>query len=210
MPAGRRHCAEHAPAAAESKRERGRRFDAERRSAPWRKWYKTRAWKKARAAQLELEPLCQSCHDLGFTVPATVVDHIAPHRGDARLFFAPTNLQSLCKSCHDGGKQREERAPGGYQIPVGEGAGTGAGSQICAGWARGGGGLGWRESAASLASAAVSRRPGPAGSRMGVKRWRLSRLRPLTWRTTRSASTPIGASRPSSPSRASCRGSTPW
>ena len=31
---------------------------------------------------------------------ATDVDHIVPHRGDARLLYDENNLQSLCKSCH--------------------------------------------------------------------------------------------------------------
>ena len=31
----------------------------------------------------------------------TVVDHIVPHRGDARLFWDEDNWQPLCKSCHD-------------------------------------------------------------------------------------------------------------
>ncbi|WP_292326341.1 HNH endonuclease [Mesorhizobium sp.] len=40
---------------------------------------------------------------------ADIVDHIKPHRGDAALFFEPSNLQSLCKYHHDAVKQRVER-----------------------------------------------------------------------------------------------------
>jgi len=42
--------------------------------------------------------------------PATVVDHIIPHRGDEALFNDRNNLQSLCAPCHNRRKQRLERA----------------------------------------------------------------------------------------------------
>ncbi|MEZ0212451.1 MAG: hypothetical protein ACAH27_05805 [Xanthobacteraceae bacterium] len=41
--------------------------------------------------------------------PATVVDHITPHKGDEDLFFRRANLQPLCKRHHDGDKQRIDR-----------------------------------------------------------------------------------------------------
>jgi 5-methylcytosine-specific restriction enzyme A len=41
--------------------------------------------------------------------PATVVDHIEPHRGDTGRFWDKANHQPLCKPCHDGAKQSEER-----------------------------------------------------------------------------------------------------
>ena len=37
----------------------------------------------------------------GKLTPATVVDHIVPHRGDPRLFWDEKNWQPLCKECHD-------------------------------------------------------------------------------------------------------------
>ena len=46
-------------------------------------------------------PLCAFCQAEGKVVPATVVDHIIPHRGDQRLFWDQTNWESLCKGCHD-------------------------------------------------------------------------------------------------------------
>jgi 5-methylcytosine-specific restriction endonuclease McrA len=42
-------------------------------------------------------------------MPATVVDHIKPHRGDQNLFWEETNWQTLCQRHHDRDKQREER-----------------------------------------------------------------------------------------------------
>jgi hypothetical protein len=41
------------------------------------------------------------CEAEGKLTPATVVDHIVPHRGDRRLFWDKTNWQPLCKRCHD-------------------------------------------------------------------------------------------------------------
>ena len=39
--------------------------------------YNTAAWKRAREAQLRAHPLCRMHLELGQTVVATVVDHIA-------------------------------------------------------------------------------------------------------------------------------------
>lgn len=58
-------------------------------------------WKSARRAYLRRNPLCAECRRNGKLTPATVVDHIVPHRGDVRLFWDKTNWQPLCKDCHD-------------------------------------------------------------------------------------------------------------
>lgn len=55
-------------------------------------------------------PFCVYCDQQGRIIPATVVDHIIPHRGDKSLFFDTKNLQSLCKTCHDAVKQRFEKS----------------------------------------------------------------------------------------------------
>ena len=69
--------------------------------------YNNRAWQKRRAAQLAEHPLCRLCMDLrGKVTPATVADHIEPHRGDLELFAGP--LQSLCAPCHSSVKQAQE------------------------------------------------------------------------------------------------------
>ncbi len=60
--------------------------------------------KGLRIIHLIHHPLCVMCDQEGFTVAATVVDHIKPHKGDERLFFDPDNLQSLCKPHHDSAK----------------------------------------------------------------------------------------------------------
>jgi len=74
----------------------------------WSKLYKTARWKRLREGQLNLQPLCMFCMDMGKVVSAQVCDHIKPHKGDDKLFSDPDNLQSLCKKCHDSHKQRQE------------------------------------------------------------------------------------------------------
>ena len=58
-------------------------------------------WRRARKAFLQKHPLCVQCLKEGFITPATVVDHIIPHRGDGKLFWDENNWQPLCKDCHD-------------------------------------------------------------------------------------------------------------
>lgn len=60
-------------------------------------------WRKARAIYLRQFPLCNGiqCIENGRLTPATVVDHIKPHKGDELLFWQRANWQPLCKPCHD-------------------------------------------------------------------------------------------------------------
>lgn len=48
------------------------------------------------------------CQALGVLTPATVADHVTPHRQDQTLFWQG-ELQSLCKYHHDSAKQSEEK-----------------------------------------------------------------------------------------------------
>lgn len=68
-------------------------------------------WQQARAAFLgrSENALCRMCEQQGLIVPATVVDHIIPHKGDRKRFWDRKNWQPLCKPCHNGRKQSEER-----------------------------------------------------------------------------------------------------
>lgn len=68
--------------------------------------------------RLKTEPLCRICSQQGFVAPATVTDHIRPHKGDKELFFDASNLQALCKPCHDGLKAQIEAH--GYHRATGE------------------------------------------------------------------------------------------
>ena len=80
------YCAVHRPLyARENATERG--YDAK--------------WRAARKRYLNRHPLCMECQRNGKFSPATVVDHILPHRGDEDLFWDESNWQPLCKRCHD-------------------------------------------------------------------------------------------------------------
>ena len=57
-------------------------------------------WRNARARFLRKHPLCVKCRENGKLTPATVVDHIIPHRGDPVLFWDENNWQPLCRDCH--------------------------------------------------------------------------------------------------------------
>ena len=65
--------------------------------------YQNRAWKALRQAQLQREPLCRMCREKNILTPATVCDHIEPHRGDVRKFWLGP-FQSLCADCHNSDK----------------------------------------------------------------------------------------------------------
>ncbi len=78
-------------------------------AAQYRRMYKTARWSKLRQRHLDMSPLCVYCLRQDEVEPATVVDHIQPHKGDEALFWSPDNLQSLCGPCHDRVKPREER-----------------------------------------------------------------------------------------------------
>jgi 5-methylcytosine-specific restriction endonuclease McrA len=76
--------------------------------------YSTARWQKIREAQLLKQPLCFYCQQLGKIKPATVADHIIPHKGDMHKFWYG-ELQSLCKHCHDSIKAKQEN---GKEMPV--------------------------------------------------------------------------------------------
>ena len=76
---------------------------------PWynrdpRSWYQLERWRKRRRVQLRMHPVCAMCAQRGWAVPATIADHIKPHRGDWSAFLTG-ELQSLCKPCHDSDKR---------------------------------------------------------------------------------------------------------
>lgn len=77
-------------------------------------WYKSKRWQTLRREQLARHPYCQCPHHEGQKIPANVVDHRKPHKGDARLFWDRRNLQSMTKECHDSMKQSQERGGVGF------------------------------------------------------------------------------------------------
>lgn len=58
-------------------------------------------WQQARKGFLAKHPLCAECLKNGIYTPATVVDHIVPHRGNKALFWDKNNWQSLCQYHHN-------------------------------------------------------------------------------------------------------------
>lgn len=83
-------------------------------------------WQLAREGYLRAHPLCCMCKEEGDrAVPATVVDHKVPHRGDMTLFWDRTNWQGLCAHHHSGAKQREEAAEQGLRDASGRHQGHG-------------------------------------------------------------------------------------
>ena len=79
-----------------------------------RKWYKSKRWQRLRQKKLQAQPYCQCPHHKGKAIPADTVDHIKPHKGDARLFWDTRNLQSMTKQCHDRFKQSQEKGGHGF------------------------------------------------------------------------------------------------
>jgi 5-methylcytosine-specific restriction protein A len=97
----------HRPPGFRSAAEVKRELDRKRLSAA-RRGYGPR-WRRARAAFLARHPLCAACRTQGRVVPATVVDHVMPHRGDQTLFWDEANWAPACKPCHDAKTAREGR-----------------------------------------------------------------------------------------------------
>ena len=97
----------HRPPGVRSAAEVKRALDRQRPSASAR-GYSAR-WRRARLAFLARHPLCASCQAQERLVPATVVDHVVPHRGDQTLFWQESNWAPACKRCHDAKTAREGR-----------------------------------------------------------------------------------------------------
>ena len=89
--------------------QRGRKADADnRRPSARERGYDSR-WDKARATYLATHPLCvMRLSNATCGKPATIVDHVVPHRGDQKKFWDSSNWQSLCVHCHSARKQTSE------------------------------------------------------------------------------------------------------
>ena len=92
LPMGVRACPRH---------ERARHTqDRSQRGSAHERGYSAR-WRRYRLTFLMAHPLCTTCQEAGRVTPATVVDHIQPHKGDEVLFWAAKNHRPSCKPCHD-------------------------------------------------------------------------------------------------------------
>lgn len=94
-----RFCVHHE---AEYKKELNKQCDSNRPNA-YRRGY-TAEWSKKSKAFIKANPLCMCSECASGKIritPATVVDHITPHRGNMKLFWDKSNWQSMSKPCHD-------------------------------------------------------------------------------------------------------------
>jgi len=92
-------------------KEKARRQRADANRPNFRQRGYTSKWDTTRADFLKAHPVC--CVE-GCTQPATVVDHIIPHRDEngvsnPKLFWGRKNWQPLCRTHHSSWKQRAER-----------------------------------------------------------------------------------------------------
>lgn len=90
---------QHRPAWHKGRAAKKKESDAKRGTAHERGY--GHKWKLARDSFLRRNPLCVYCARDDRVEPATVVDHIIPHKGDMQLFWDKGNWQSLCKTHHD-------------------------------------------------------------------------------------------------------------
>ena len=86
--------------------ERKRKAEHDQRRMPARERGYDSKWDRERAAYLKQHPTCDRP---GCGAPASVVDHVVPHRGDQHLFWSRSNWQSLCNTCHVRWKQAQEK-----------------------------------------------------------------------------------------------------
>lgn len=82
----------------------------------WSAWYKSAAWRRARAVFLADHPRCAVP---GCPVAPTRVDHATPHRGDPVRFWDQANWQPLCLGHHNA---KTAAADGGFGNPRRAGA----------------------------------------------------------------------------------------
>lgn len=94
--AGQIYCEKHAPQYA--------------RASASKRGYNSK-WRRLSKAYLRKHPMCVKCMAKGRYIPATVVDHIQPHRGDEKLMWNQDNWQALCKPCHDRKTWTEDKNP---------------------------------------------------------------------------------------------------
>lgn len=95
LAAGKSRCQAHQP-----KQAHGWTPEYDQRRGNRHKRGYTSRWDKASKNYLKANPLCAQCGINNKKRPATLVDHIMPHRLDNLLFWRVTNWQSLCKNCH--------------------------------------------------------------------------------------------------------------
>lgn len=108
-----KYCAKHQAEQIEQEKIRRNLHDQTRGSSTKRGYgYK---WQEASKGYLAHHPLCEECLQNNKLVPAKLVDHIVPHKGNQKLFWDRTNWQALCVDCHAVKTAKED---GGFGNPV--------------------------------------------------------------------------------------------
>lgn len=83
------------------KNERQKRYDEKQRDKRAAAFYKTQAWKDARALSMAKHyGLCQDCLAKGIVKQADMVHHIKALRDYPELALTQSNLRPLCNKCH--------------------------------------------------------------------------------------------------------------
>jgi 5-methylcytosine-specific restriction endonuclease McrA len=82
-------------------------YDGRRGSARSRGY--SAAWDDAAAQLRKAHPLCRGCEAIDRVMPAELIDHVEPHKGDPRKFWDQSRWQAACKWHHDQVKQSLER-----------------------------------------------------------------------------------------------------
>ena len=90
---GKDYCEKHI--AMQGQKDKRKMFTKRGKSSQYHHLYETSEWRKRRAMFLKKYPRCFICG-----APATIADHIIPHRGDLTLFYDDNNLQPMCQRCH--------------------------------------------------------------------------------------------------------------
>ena len=96
---GKNYCSKHLINQPQQQR---KVFTRRGKSSQWHHLYETPEWRRRRSEFLKKYPYCFICGK-----PATIADHIIPHRGNLELFYSDENLQPMCQSCHSRKTMRE-------------------------------------------------------------------------------------------------------
>ncbi len=72
-------------------------------------------WRRESKEHLAANPWCVPCQRVGHRTPATMVDHVKPHKGDVQLFWDKSNWQSSCLPCNS---RKAAKFEGAFGNPI--------------------------------------------------------------------------------------------
>jgi 5-methylcytosine-specific restriction protein A len=71
--------------------------------------YSTQRWQRLRRQKLQINPLCETCLQVGRIEVATIIDHHKPINQGGDPFPPLDQLASMCQGCHNGKTQADRR-----------------------------------------------------------------------------------------------------